>query len=52
MIVCLLMVMVRDDCLFVDVMVRDDCLFVDVMVRDDCLFVDGNGERWLFVCWW
>jgi hypothetical protein len=23
-----------------------------VMVRDDCLFVDGNGDRWLFVCWW
>jgi hypothetical protein len=27
------------------------CLLM-VMVRDDCLFVDGNGERWLFVCWW
>ena len=40
MIVCLLMVMVRDDCLFVD------------GNGERCLFVDGNGERWLFVCWW
>ena len=39
MIVCLLMVMVRDDCLFVD----------GNGERDDCLFVDGSGERWLFV---
>jgi hypothetical protein len=23
-----------------------------IMVRDDCLLVDGNGESWLFVCWW
>ena len=40
MIVCLLMVMVRDDCLFVD------------GNGERCLFVDGNGGRWLFVCWW
>jgi hypothetical protein len=26
------------------------CLLM-VMVRYDCFFVDGNGERWLFVCW-
>ena len=53
MIVCLLMVMVRDDCLFVDGNGESliVCLLM-VMVRDDCLFVDGNGERWLFVCWW
>jgi hypothetical protein len=47
-IVCLLMVMVRDDCLFVDGNGEIDWL---VMVRDACLFVDVNGERWLFVCW-
>ena len=41
MIVCLLMLMVRDDCLFVD------------GNGERLLFVfDGNGERWLFVCWW
>jgi hypothetical protein len=33
MIVCLLMIMVRDDCLLM------------VMVRGDWLFVNGNGER-------
>jgi hypothetical protein len=38
MIVCLLMLMVRDDCLFVD----DN--------GERWLFVDGNGERWLVVC--
>ena len=61
MTVCLLMVMVRDDCLFVDGN-GERWLFVCwwwemivcllmIMVRDDCLFVGGNGERWLFVCW-
>ena len=41
MIVCLLMVMVRDDCLFVDGN-GERWLFVN----------DVNGERWLFVSWW
>jgi 3-dehydroquinate dehydratase len=38
MTVCLLRIMVRVDCLFVDVN------------GERWLFVDGNGERWLFGC--
>jgi Fe-S-cluster containining protein len=45
MIVCLLMVMVRDDCLFVDGDRERIVSLLMLMARDDCLFVGGNGER-------
>jgi hypothetical protein len=45
MIGCLLMVMVRDDCLFVDADRERIVSLLMLMARDDCLFVGGNGER-------
>ena len=50
MIVCLLMIMVRDDCLFVDGDGERILCLLMLIVREDCLFVGGNGERRLFVC--
>jgi hypothetical protein len=44
MIVYLLMVMVRDDCLFVEGDGERIVCLLMLMARDDCLFVGGNGE--------